>query len=55
LLANSSDTEQTDFFKAFVRKLETWETHFSREMQGCQVAKALTSREKDLLRCFVND
>jgi hypothetical protein len=49
LLAQKSDIEQTAFFRAFIKEIETYDTNLSKEMQLMHVNNKLTDREKELL------
>lgn len=49
LLANKSDIEQTAFFKAFLKEIDTWDSYFHKSMQMTYIGNKLTDREKELL------
>lgn len=48
-LAQSSDDEQAEFFKAFVKECNTWGTRYQVEMQLAGVNQKLTTEEKQTL------
>jgi len=48
-LAQESDVEQSDFFKAFVKEALTYGTSYQCEMQMTSIGIKLTDKEKDVL------
>jgi hypothetical protein len=52
VLANDDESVQADFFKAFIKEINTWGTRMQREMQLIWVNKRLTDEEKELLACL---
>ena len=49
VLANSDSEEQTQFFKAFVKEMDSWGTVFQQQTQLCWTNEKLTEHEKDVL------
>ena len=49
LLAEASDSDQVDFFKAFVKEILSWDTRYQMESQLCFVSSKLSKEEKSLL------
>ena len=41
-LANESDNEQVEFFKSFVKEMNSWGTHYQTQMQLAFVNEKLT-------------
>ena len=52
LLAEESDVEQVEFFKAFIAECRSFGTNNQAEMQLFTINKKLTDDEKDLIRCL---
>jgi len=48
-LAVMSDEEQSDFFRGFINEIDSWDTHYKKEMQLVSIACKLTDKEKELL------
>lgn len=49
-LANLSDDEQSQFFMGFAKEIDSWETHYQKEMQMVSINKKLT---KDVVEILV--
>lgn len=49
LLAQETNDNQADFFKAFVKECKTWGTNYQIEMQLATVNDKLTTEEKQIL------
>ena len=49
LLAQESDDQQAEFFKAFVKECKSWGTNYQVELQLAAVNAKLTAEEKDAL------
>ena len=49
LLAQSDDTDQATFFKAFLKECESWGTRLQVEQQLAFVNGKLTSKEREAL------
>lgn len=48
-LAQSDDTEQAEFFKAFIKECKSWGTSHQVELQLASINDLLTSEERDIL------
>ena len=48
-LAQGSDTDQVEFFKAFVKECKTWGTSYQVGMQLAGVNQGLTAEERKVL------
>ena len=49
LLAAEDDSEQAKFFKAFVKEIDSWDTHWAGEMQLANVNHLLNDHERERL------
>lgn len=49
LLANKSATVQAEFFKSFLKEMQTWETCWQTQQQLSAINIDLTKKERELL------
>jgi len=54
LMAEEDDITQAEFFRAFIKEIETWPSDFAKGMQLTGIRKLLTPRERELLS-FLGD
>ena len=54
LLACEDDINQIEFFKAFVKEIETWPSDFAKGGQLSSIYLKLTPRERELLSFLGN-
>lgn len=52
-LACLSDEEQTSFFEGFARELDSFETHYAKEMQMTYVNAKLSKKAKNVLERYM--
>jgi len=48
-LAQSDDTDQITFFKAFIKECKSWETHHQIDLQLASINQKLTEDEKEII------
>lgn len=52
MCADEGSTAQVEFFKSFLNEMRSWGTNYQIQTQLCEVAKDLSSPDKELLSIF---
>jgi len=53
-LANLSDSEQANFFHGFAKELDSWPSHYVREMQMVSINLKLDDKVRDTLEKYLS-
>ena len=52
-LANLDDEEQAKFFIGFAKELDSWDTHYRKEMQMVHISLKLDKKIKEILNTYL--
>lgn len=53
-VATLSDEQQALFFEGFVKELDSWETHYQKEMQMMYINSKLSNKAKEILKKYLS-
>jgi len=55
MCADEGSDSQVEFFKGFLNEMRSWGTNYQIEFQLTEIAKCLTSADRELLSIFCNE